>query len=121
MSGWSVASRVADMYVERLKRGDLEVELIKNGATALTRLQEDDLPDGIILDLMLPGASGFDILDQLVSDKKTANIPTIICTAFADDDRQRRAATLGFHDYYLKTHLSPGDLTLLMRNRLGLT
>jgi len=109
------------MYAERLTHGGLKVELITNGLTALKRLEESDPPNGIILDLMLPGASGFDILNYIKQDARLASIPVIICTAFADDSRQQQAATLGFTDYYLKTHLTPGDLTNLMRQRLHLT
>jgi CheY-like chemotaxis protein len=109
---------LAGMYTERLKHGGFKVELISNGQVALERLQQADPPDGIILDLMLPGLSGFEIMKYLATDKVRRRIPTIICTAFADDNHEQEAAQLGFTDYFLKTHITPGELTSLMRRRL---
>jgi len=51
-----------------------------NGSDALELISQK-IPDGMILDLMMPGVDGFDVLKQIREEKKTENIPVIILTA----------------------------------------
>lgn len=57
-------------------------------------------PDLILLDLMMPGMSGFDILKQM--QKQSINIPTIVITAFNDTGYAKRAKELGATAYITK-------------------
>lgn len=57
-----------------------QVSVLQNGTEAVARIKES-LPDLVILDLKLEGASGQDILETIRSDPATADIPVIVYTA----------------------------------------
>jgi DNA-binding response OmpR family regulator len=57
-------------------------------------------PDIILLDIMMPGMSGFDILKRM--KEQSINIPTIILTAYKNQDYERQAKELGAKAYFTK-------------------
>ena len=59
-------------------------------------------PDLILLDVMMPGMDGFEVLKKLKEDIKTASIPVIMLTAKADDESKMKAAGLYGDDYIVK-------------------
>jgi CheY-like chemotaxis protein len=67
-----------------LGRG-LEVRVARNGRTALQSIRERR-PDVILLDVMMPGMDGLQVLDHVKGDPHTASIPVILVTAKAEDD-----------------------------------
>ena len=76
-----------------LTRDGWSVQTHSNGITAADRVREG-LPDVVILDVMLPGRSGFDILEDLRADPATAGLPILVLTArgqSADRDRAERS------------------------------
>jgi CheY-like chemotaxis protein/nitrogen-specific signal transduction histidine kinase len=79
--------------------------LVATDAREALRLAGDESPHVILLDLIMPGMTGFELLDRLKSDPHTAGIPVVITTSKALDaeERQRlgKAAAI----------LSKGDLT----------
>ncbi|MBE0646623.1 MAG: response regulator [Bacteroidales bacterium] len=63
-----------------LSREGFSVAIAEGGEQAINYMREQ-VPDGIILDLMMPGMDGFEVLDQMRSTEETANIPVLILTA----------------------------------------
>jgi threonine synthase len=61
-------------------QGDYRILEAANGREAV-QLAEKELPDLIILDLMMPELDGFSVLDELKANPKTASIPVIVVTA----------------------------------------
>jgi len=59
-------------------------------------------PDLILLDLMLPDISGYDVLDNLKKDTRTFSIPVIILTALSQSESIKRCQQLGAVDYIIK-------------------
>jgi len=57
-------------------------------------------PDLILLDLMMPDVSGFDLLRRF--RREQVNIPVVIVSAFSDNEYKRKAKELGARDYLLK-------------------
>jgi len=78
----------------------------KNGAKAL-ELARDERPDLILLDVMMPGTSGYDLCEQLKQDEKTAEIPVIFVTALADTADEARGFAVGGVDYITKPVSAP--------------
>ncbi len=76
-----------------------DVTTATNGMDAIASIQENQ-PDLIILDMMMPEMSGFDTLKKIREDSKTATIPVIMLTGVSDKDRMREAINLGI-DYYI--------------------
>jgi two-component system sensor histidine kinase ChiS len=84
---------------EILTRRGFEVEVAYNGPSAL-ELIEQNPPDLIVLDVMMPGMSGIEVLDRLRSNPKQAVIPVIMLTAKAQDDDVLEGYKTGA-DYYI--------------------
>ena len=61
-------------------------------------------PDLILLDLILPGMHGFQILQQLKKDSKTKPIPVIILTNLGQRDEVEQGINLGAEDFLIKAH-----------------
>lgn len=81
-----------------LTRDGWQVQTHSEGATALRRIIEDR-PDVVILDVMLPGKSGFDILSDLRAEPGFADLPVLLLTAkgqAADRARAERSGASGF-------------------------
>jgi two-component system cell cycle response regulator DivK len=65
-------------------------------------LVSDRTPDLILMDIELPGMSGFDALKELRKDHETAGIPVCALTAFAMSDDRKQCFEAGFDGYLVK-------------------
>jgi two-component system phosphate regulon response regulator PhoB len=73
-----------------------------------------EIPDVVVLDVMLPGASGYDILEELRSIPETQAVGVIMLTARRDEEDRVRGLSLGADDYLTKP-FSPRELTLRVK------
>lgn len=84
--------------------------LESSGITLLTAMSYDDAlktaheahPDIILLDVVLPGGSGFDLLNSLRSEEDFKNTPVIILSNLNEDTDHERAKQLGVSGYFIK-------------------
>lgn len=88
-----------------LKREKFETVIAKNGLRGL-QLARAESPDVILLDLMLPGIDGFEVLNQLRSISRTAKIPVIVVSAKSKSTDKDRAKQLGANAYLIKPYKS---------------
>ena len=79
---------------------DLRVAV--DGATALQIIQQDILPDLILLDIMLPGIDGYEVCRQVKKSDRTRGIRIIFLTALTDIYEQEKGLSLGAEDYITK-------------------
>jgi two-component system phosphate regulon response regulator PhoB len=93
-----------------LARAGYGVSTASSGTEALAKAAAE-LPALVVLDLMLPGMSGFEVLERLRADPMTANIAVLTLTARRDEPDRVRGLTLGADDYLTKP-FSPQELTL---------
>ena len=93
----------ADMrdYVARLLRERWIVDTAADGASALAMAQENP-PDLVLTDIMMPGLSGFELLQQLRSDARTRVIPVIFLSARAGEEARVEGLQAGADDYLAK-------------------
>jgi len=101
----------------------------KSGQEAL-RLIEKERPDLILLDVMMPGLTGYEVCEYLKKKTQFKSIPIIFVTALSDPDDEAKGLNLGAVDYISKpispavvkarvrTHLSLVDAEELRRTRL---
>ncbi len=92
---------LVDLVSYNLQRNGYHVITATSGDMAL-ELANRELPDMVVLDLMLPGMSGTDVARKLKSDPKTANIPIIMLTAKSEETDVVVGLTLGADDYVTK-------------------
>ena len=99
-----------------LEGAGFEVISAEDGIKAL-QLATERKPDVILLDLVLPGMSGFLVLEAIRSEPSSKDIPVIIISAKAQDDDIRRARQLGANDYLVKP-FTPGKLLQVVKSNL---
>ena len=77
-----------------LQRAGFEIDTVTDGAEALGRLRRHSY-SGLILDIMLPGMNGFDVLRAVRADKTLAGLPVIVLTAKGQANDRRAAEAIG--------------------------
>lgn len=90
-----------DLIVDIVSVLGYEVEKAFDGPQALAAVQREQ-PDLILLDVNMPGMSGFEVVSRLKTDPMTANIPVIMITALSDVDNRVEGLGLGADDYLTK-------------------
>ncbi len=90
-----------DMLSRRLERAGYSVEVASDAAEALARLERDDI-ELILLDSMMPGMSGVDLLRLLRGTYTQSELPIIMVTALSDSSKVVEAINLGANDYVTK-------------------
>jgi two-component system phosphate regulon response regulator PhoB len=99
---------VRELVEYKLVQNGHEVLSATNGRDALLLVPEAK-PALLLLDVMMPGVSGFDVLSQLRANPETRGLPIIMLTAKAQDTDADRGFALGANDYMLKP-FSPREL-----------
>ena len=110
---------LAQVYVSRLEIEGLETKWVGNGEEALSAAVEFK-PDLILLDVMMPKISGFDVLDILRNTPETTDIRVIMLTALSQAKDKERATSLGVDDYLVKSQVVIGDVIERVRHHLGI-
>ena len=99
-----------------------EVITAENGAEALAMVEQKS-PDLIILDVMMPGQTGFDVCEQLRRNIRTAFIPILMLTLNVDEQSRTKAFMVGTDDYMNKPISIPElhvRVSRLLRRNYGL-
>ena len=100
---------IRDMYKFKLAKSGLTVIEATDGKMALEKLS-GDLPDVVLLDLMMPNVSGIEVLKHLKKQNITPDLPVIVLTNVMDSQIVAEAKELGARDYFVKTDLTPSQV-----------
>lgn len=84
-----------------MQQAGFDVATAEDGESALKSVAETP-PDLILLDISLPGISGFDVLEQLRGDPQHARLPIIMLTAHGREVEKEKGLALGADDYVTK-------------------
>lgn len=106
--------------VAELLQPHYRVLLAKNGSSALAMAREESQQLGLILlDVSMPGISGYEVLTQLRADESTAHIPVIFITGQSDESAEEYGLRLGAADYVSKP-IRPAVLQARVKNQIDL-
>jgi DNA-binding response OmpR family regulator len=108
---------LANVYQTRLQAEGFDIRRVPNGEEALAAALEYG-PDLIVLDVMMPKVSGFDVLDILRNTTETADVKVIMLTALSQDSDKQRAESLGVNDYLVKSQVVIADVVDRIKQRL---
>ncbi len=104
-------------FLTELLTDSYEVMAAASGQAGLQMAVSDKRPDLILLDVLMPDMDGYEVLDHLSRDTRTADIPVIFLTALSSVEEEQRGLDLGATDYVAKPISPP---ILLSRVRLHL-
>ncbi|HVV66598.1 MAG TPA: response regulator [Candidatus Saccharimonadales bacterium] len=110
---------LASVYMTRLQAEGFDVRRVNNGEDALATALSYK-PDLVLLDVMMPKVSGFDVLDILRNTPETANLKIVMLTALSQDAEKQRAESLGVDDYLVKSQVVIADVIDRIRHHLGM-
>jgi DNA-binding response OmpR family regulator len=100
---------LANVYLMRLKAEGFDVTRVANGEDALAAAKSQK-PDLVLLDVMMPKVSGFDVLDILRNTPETEHLKIIMLTALSQETDRQRAQGLGVDDYLVKSQVVISDV-----------
>ena len=98
-----------ELIVMKLKKESYDVLDAVDGEEGIKKIREEK-PDIILLDLILPGIDGFEVLSQIKSDPTVSSIPVIILSNLGQKEDIERGIELGATDYMIKAHFTPGEI-----------
>ncbi|OGG60472.1 hypothetical protein A2765_00025 [Candidatus Kaiserbacteria bacterium RIFCSPHIGHO2_01_FULL_56_24] len=111
---------LGDVLTQKLQHEGYEITLVQDGAEGLSAISRVK-PDLILLDIILPTMSGYEILEKKHADPLIAPIPTIIVSNSGQPVEITRALALGVHDYLVKAQFDPEEVLSKVRASLGET
>jgi putative two-component system response regulator len=85
-----------------LLKGRYRVKLANSGERALRLLQDDPLPDLVLLDVMMPGIDGYEVCRRIKGDPRTASLPVVFVTSRTETADEAIGLELGAVDYITK-------------------
>lgn len=96
--------------LSQLRSKGVEVHAVNNGEDGLVKAKEVR-PDLVMLDLLLPGMSGFEFLEALRKEPELASVPVVILSNLSSDSDKERAKSLGVIAYLIKSNFSLKDIS----------
>jgi DNA-binding response OmpR family regulator len=107
------------MLKDRLEHEGYEVLSAYNGKSGIEKAQ-NELPDLILLDVMMPDINGFEVCKILVNDSRTSDIPIILVTAKTDPEDIKEGLDAGANDY-IKKPIDKIELLARVKSELKLS
>ena len=115
--------RILVVEDDRFLRKAAEAALRRNGFTVLVaadgeeglRVARAEIPDLVLLDLIMPGLQGFEVLKLLKAEAATSAIPVIVISNLGQDSDVKNALDAGAIDYLVKANLALDDLVKRVR------
>ena len=113
---------LSSLLKNRLEKEGFEVALARDGDEALSSIKSNK-PDLVLLDLMLPKKSGFELMDEIRKDPKTQakDLPIIIISNLGQPEDVSRGQELGAAKYFIKAKTSIDDLVQKVKEFLEKT
>ncbi|HOS88232.1 MAG TPA: response regulator [Candidatus Pacearchaeota archaeon] len=98
-----------ELMVRKLSVLKYEVISAVDGEEGLEKIKTE-LPDVVLLDLILPGINGYEVLEMAKKDPATANIPIVILSNLGQSEDIEKGLKLGAQDFLVKAHLTPQEV-----------
>ncbi|MFA7253721.1 MAG: response regulator [Patescibacteria group bacterium] len=107
-----------EMYAERLRAEGYVIVSAYDGEEALDKANSE-MPDLILLDIMMPKLNGIDVMKKLREDEKTSGIPIILLTALIQEVNKVKAMMQEYDGYLIKSEIMPADVIKAIESSLS--
>jgi len=98
-----------ELIAQKLTKEGYEILTAIDGEEGITQIKEKK-PDLVLLDLILPGIDGFEVLSRMKADSDLAKIPVVILSNLGQKEEVERGLKLGAVDYMIKAHFTPREI-----------
>lgn len=98
-----------ELIAQKLIKEGYDIAEAVDGEKGIKSVKEEK-PDLILLDLILPGIDGFEVLAEIKEDPVLSQIPVIILSNLGQKDDIERGLKIGAVDYLIKAHFTPGEI-----------
>ncbi len=107
---------IGELFMDYLApEGTWDVELAETGEKGLERMRAAK-PDILLLDILLPGIDGYEVLRQVKADPDLAEIPVLILSNLGQKDKIAKGLSLGAEDFLVKADLEVDEI----RNKINM-
>lgn len=93
----------------KFKNAGFRVDIARDGVEALEKLRANP-PDVVLLDLLLPGMDGFDVLGKIHSDEHLRDIPVLVFSNLSDPEGIKKVKSFGVIGYVIKADTNLSEL-----------
>lgn len=108
-----------EIFGDKLRQDGFEVDFSENGQEGFKKALSGEY-DLFVIDMVLPGLSGDEIVEKIKLEEKIKNTPIIIFSASVDDEIKRKVESLGVNAFFVKTQLVPSELAKKVRELLNI-
>jgi DNA-binding response OmpR family regulator len=98
-----------ELISQKLIRVGYKISVAADGEEGIKKIKEEK-PSLVLLDLILPGIDGFEVLSRAKTDPETEKIPIIILSNLGQREDIEKGLNLGATDYLIKAHFTPGEI-----------
>lgn len=106
-----------ELISKKLVKEGFEVSDAIDGEEGIKKIKSEK-PDLILLDLILPGIDGFEVLSKMKDDPAVSSLPVIILSNLGQKEDVEKGLKLGAVDYLIKAHFTPGEIIEKIRANL---
>jgi DNA-binding response OmpR family regulator len=104
-----------ELMSQKLIKEGFKTSQAVDGEEGFKKIKEEK-PGLVLLDLILPGIDGFEVLTRVKADPEIANTPIIILSNLGQREDVERGMKLGATDYLIKAHFTPGEIIEKIKN-----
>jgi len=106
-----------ELISQKLSKEGFNVLDAVDGEEGIKKIKEEK-PELVLLDLILPGIDGFEVLSRMREDPTVSSTPVIILSNLGQKEDVERGLKLGAVDYLIKAHFTPGEIIEKIRGIL---
>mgnify|MGYP006291090135 CR=1 FL=1 len=106
-----------ELISQKLVKEGFDIAEAVDGEQAVKKVKDVD-PDLILLDLILPGIDGFEVLTKIKEDPVLAEVPVIVLSNLGQKDDIEKGLNLGATDYLIKAHFTPSEIIEKVKKNL---
>lgn len=108
---------LAELYKIQFEKAGFQFQYLTNGLQAVANLQ-DMMPDLVLLDIMLPGTNGLDVLKKIKENEVTRGIIVVLLSNLPEESAKEKGMGLGAADYLVKSNHTPLEVIEKVKNLL---
>ena len=101
---------IRDIYQTKFGAEGFDVQAAENGLEAMKKLEAGEIPDIILLDIVMPYMDGTEVLKKLKANDLWKKIPVILLTNISEKDKISESEHQGVEGYLIKSHFTPSEV-----------